>query len=183
MPRAPTNLFLAASLSPSLSLRILDINASIREEKERTMPAGCTGWLVDIVDRSLLSLKGSIFAAFHARLCSLLKWQGQEESTMMATKIVYEEKSSARSRFSLSLSSLFSLDHWTFDSPIYSIINRESWYARRSNVRILSRVYREGVHHFQIYKHCPKNTAILSQILFGFCRLHDFFLSLVKLFI
>lgn len=36
---------------------------------------------------------------------------------------------------------------------------------------------------FSDLQHCPKNTAILSQILFGFCRLHDYFTFFSLLYI
>jgi len=177
MPRAPTNPFFMTSLSLSLSpfslfSRISDINATIREEKERTMPIGYQASLVDIVDQTCRAkgldfhTRPSLFVSGTARMA--INDDGYE-------RCLQKEKLCPRFFFFFSFSFFFSPDHWTLGTyKILSFIprqllGRESWHARRSYVRTLSSVsLPRGCTPLSDLQHCPKNTAILSQILFGF---------------
>lgn len=147
-------------------------NYTRKEERISTMPSDCKHQLVGPV----MSQKTYLIATDLVCL-----WKKNMINDISATNVVLEKK-------------LYSIDFFLFLS-FFSIvrstdififrqqsISSTRWYVQHSNTFILSfslslkSLISTKVHAiFRFTTHCLKNTAILSQILFGFCRLHDYF--------
>lgn len=189
MLRAPTRTLF---FPPSRSFRISVYSSSHSREEERisTMPSGCKHhWLVlSMIDR--VSQKDDFR---NLSSCPPLLASGKSKDGQQC--IDYERRPRGEK--------IYSFDFFLFVFFFFFLL-QDDWYIgfifRHQSVRIGARSIQTSIFSlkglittkvytpFSDLQHCPKNTAILSQILFGFCRLHDYFtffslLYIVKSFI